>query len=236
MAEQQPEAQSSNMAQAEPTSYGKPPLRVSYKVPFSLRLRYTITSIAHFFRIMQPQQNYAESPEFLPIKNGQRVGSYRDSLSLLYLDPKTVNLARNHWRVAEIRTFKDKGTKVKHEYLVATLRDGGAGRGSSPDRAPDPRLLSQGHSIMRTRAPNLFRALATRRNARRRAAQRRERKGSLPEERRGRSRPSHVQVIRCQQARACSAHRVSGTRSIVFRFRSSSCWPAPSTIIQRNTR
>ena len=127
MAEQQPETQSSNMAQAEPTSYGKPPLRVSYKVPFSLRFRYTITSIAHFFRIMQPQQNYAESPEFLPIKNGQRVGSYRDSLSLLYLDPKTANLARNHWRVAEIRTYKDKGTKVKHEYLVASLSDGDKG-------------------------------------------------------------------------------------------------------------
>ena len=72
----------------------------------------------------QPQQNYAESPEFLPIKNGQRVGSYRDSLSL---DPKTANLARNHWRVAEIRMFKDKGTKVKHECLVATLSDGDKG-------------------------------------------------------------------------------------------------------------
>ncbi|KAF8695507.1 hypothetical protein AX14_001777 [Amanita brunnescens Koide BX004] len=123
MAGQQPEAQSSNMAQAKPTSYGKPPLRVSYKAPFSLRLRYTITSIAHFFRIMQPQQNYAESPEFLPIKNGQRVVSYRDSLSLLYLDPKSVHLARDQWKVAEIKTYKDKGTKVKHEYLVATLRD-----------------------------------------------------------------------------------------------------------------
>jgi hypothetical protein len=31
------------MAQVEPTSYGKPPMRVSYKAPFSLRLRYTIS-------------------------------------------------------------------------------------------------------------------------------------------------------------------------------------------------
>ena len=151
MTEQQPEAQSSSMAQVEPTSYGKPPLRVSYKVPFSLRLRYTFTSIAHFFRIMQPQQNYAESPEFLPIKNGQRVGSYRDSLSLLYLDPKTVNLARNRWKVAEIKTYKDKGTKVKHEYLVATLSDGDRGEVllRIERRIQDSSAKTFGKSIMR---------------------------------------------------------------------------------------
>ena len=128
MTEQQPEAQSSNMAQAKPTSYGKSPLRVSYKVPFSLRLRYAITSIAHFFRIMQqPQQNYAESPEFLPIKNGERVNSYCTSLRMLYINPKTAHLARNHWKVAEIKTYKDQSTAVKHEYLIATLSDGDEG-------------------------------------------------------------------------------------------------------------
>jgi hypothetical protein len=127
MTEQQPEAQSSNMAQAESTSYGKSPLRVSYKVPFSLRLRYAITSIAHFFRIMPPQPNYAESPEFLPIKNGERVGSYCTSLRMLYINPKMAHLDRKHWKVAEIKTYKDKSTTVKHEYLIATLSDGDRG-------------------------------------------------------------------------------------------------------------
>ena len=129
MTEQQPEAQSSNMAQAEPTSYGKPPLRVSYKVPFSLRLRYTITSIARFFRIMkQPEQNYAEIPEFLPIKNGERVGSYCTSLRMLYIDPETSHLSLDHWQLVDIKTYKDKGSKYKHEYLIATLSDGAMGR------------------------------------------------------------------------------------------------------------
>ena len=129
MTEQQPEAQSSNMAQAEPTSYGKPPLRVSYKVPFSLRLRYTITSIVHFFRIMkQPQQNYAEIPEFLSIKNGEQVGSYCTSLCMLYIDPKTTHLSRDRWQVVDIKTYKDNGSKYKHEYLIATLSDGGIGK------------------------------------------------------------------------------------------------------------
>ena len=129
MTEQQPEAQSSNMAQAEPTSYGKPPLRVSYKVPISLHLRYTITSIAHFFRIMkQSEQNYAEIPEFLPIKNGERVGSYCTSLRMLYIDPETSHLSLDHWQLVDIKTYKDKGSKYKHEYLIATLSDGAMGR------------------------------------------------------------------------------------------------------------
>ena len=127
MTEQQPEAQSSKMVQAKPTSYDKSPLRVSYKVPFSLRFRYTITSIAHFFRIMPSQQNYAESPEFLPIKNGERVVSYCTSLRMLYINPKTTHLARDHWKVAEIMTYKDRSTTVKHEYLIATLSDGDKG-------------------------------------------------------------------------------------------------------------
>ena len=116
------------MAQAKPTSYGKSPLRVSYKVPFSLRFRYAITSIARFFRIMQqPQPNYVDSPEFLPIKNGNRVDAYSGSLSLVYINPKTVRLARDHWKVAEIKTYKDKSSAFKHEYLIARLVDGDKG-------------------------------------------------------------------------------------------------------------
>ena len=66
--------------------------------------------------MQQPQLNYAESPEFLSIKNGQQVSSYRDSLSLLYINPKTVHLARNRWKVAEIKTYKDMSTKAKHDF------------------------------------------------------------------------------------------------------------------------
>ncbi|KAF8704799.1 hypothetical protein AX14_013916 [Amanita brunnescens Koide BX004] len=77
--------------------------------------------------MQQPRQNYAKSPEFLPIKNGQRVASYRDSLSLVYIYPNTAHLPRNRWTLFEIKTYKDKGTKVKHEYLIATFHDGGHG-------------------------------------------------------------------------------------------------------------
>ncbi|KAF8670826.1 hypothetical protein AX14_005784 [Amanita brunnescens Koide BX004] len=123
MQEQQPEAQSSSIAQITSAGYGEPPLWVSYKVPFSLRLRYTITSIAHLFRIMQqPSPNYAASREFVPIKNGNHVDSYSESLRLMYTDPATVHLARDRWKVAEIKTYKDKDTTVKHEYLIAALK------------------------------------------------------------------------------------------------------------------
>ena len=118
------------MAQAASSGYGKPPLRVSYKVPFSLRLRHAITSLAHFLRIMQqPSPNYAASPEFATIKNGNRVDSYSESLRLMYTDPATVHLARDRWRVAEIKTYKDKDTAVKHEYLVAALKLDGEEKG-----------------------------------------------------------------------------------------------------------
>lgn len=78
--------------------------------------------------MQQTHQRYAESPEFLPIKNGQRVGSYHNSLSLLYIDPKLVHLARDRWKVDEIKTYKDRGAKQKHEDLVATLNDGDGGK------------------------------------------------------------------------------------------------------------
>ena len=111
------------MAQAASTGYGKPPLRVSYKVPFSLHLGHAITSIAHFFRIMQqPSPNHTALLEFMTIKNGNCVDSYSESLRLMYTDPATVHLAHNHWKVAEIKTYKDKDTKVKHEYLIAVLK------------------------------------------------------------------------------------------------------------------
>ncbi|KAF8649480.1 hypothetical protein AX14_008676 [Amanita brunnescens Koide BX004] len=72
--------------------------------------------------MQQPSPNYSTSPEFLPIKNGNHVDSYSESLLLMYTDPETVHLAHDHWRVAEMKTFKDKDTKVKHEYLIAMLK------------------------------------------------------------------------------------------------------------------
>ena len=123
MAEQQPVAQSSNMAQAKPAAtYEKSTLRISYKVPFSVRLRYTLSSVAHFFRIMeQPKQ--VQDKEFKPLNNVYRVDSYRDYLCLLYAKPTNSDLSREHWKVVEINTYKDGKTKVRHEYLIAKLQD-----------------------------------------------------------------------------------------------------------------
>jgi hypothetical protein len=80
---------------------------------------------AHFSRIMQPAYQDAEDAEEIqPLKHGCRfVNSYRDRLTTLYSKPETQHLPRNRWMVSEIRTYKDRKTKVKHEYLVATLKD-----------------------------------------------------------------------------------------------------------------
>ena len=127
MAEQQPVAQSSNMAQATkpaPT-YGKSALRVSYKVPLSVRLRYTLSSIARFLRMTK--SIHFQSKEFKPLNNAYRVDSYRDYLCLLYATPKNSKLSRSHWKATEINTYKDHSTKVRHEYLIANLSDGNGG-------------------------------------------------------------------------------------------------------------
>ena len=109
------------MAQVKPAPiYGKSSLRVSYKVPFSVRFRYTLNSIAHFFRIMD-QPRPIISIEFKPLNNVYRVDSYRDYLCLLYAKPKHADLSREHWKVIEINTYKDGGTSVRHEYLIAKL-------------------------------------------------------------------------------------------------------------------
>ena len=98
-------------------------MRVIYKVPFSL------SSLQHHFHrplllIMQPPQpNYAESPEFLPIRNKMDVVHYSHCLWLLYIKPETSQLARYRWKVSSIKMYMNKGTKVKHEYLIATLND-----------------------------------------------------------------------------------------------------------------
>ena len=78
--------------------------------------------------MQRPQQNYAESPEFLPIKNKLKdVVHYSHCLWLLYIKPEMTHLARYHWKVAEVKTYINKSTEVKHECLIATLNDGDKG-------------------------------------------------------------------------------------------------------------
>ena len=125
MTEQQPQAHSSDVPQEEPANNGKLILRLSYKVPFHVRLRSTINSIARFLRIMQrPYENPEDADEFRPIKHGYRfVDSYRDRLTLLYSKPETQHLDRKRWLISEIHTYKDRKTRVKHEYLIANVND-----------------------------------------------------------------------------------------------------------------
>ena len=125
MAEQQPPAHISDVPQEESANNGKVVLRLSYKVPFHVRLRSTINSVARFLRIMhRPYQNPEDADEFRPIKHGYRfVDSYRDRLTLLYSKPETLHLDRKRWMISEIRTYKDKKTRVLHEYLIATVYD-----------------------------------------------------------------------------------------------------------------
>jgi hypothetical protein len=162
--EQQPVAQSSNMTQA--ANYGKCVLQVSYKVPLSLRLRYTFSSIAHFFRIMSKKEpNYTESKEFEPLKNVCLANNYKTYLSRLYMLPDYAKLSREHWKVIEVSTYKDRGSKVEHEYLVAKLSDGDKGavylrierriRASSVKEAIGKHVLGRGTRQPRQTDPTL---------------------------------------------------------------------------------
>lgn len=74
---------------------------------------------------MQPAyQDPEDAEEFLPIKQGyQFADSYCDRLTLLYSRPETQHLSRERWRASEICTYRDRRKNVKHEYLVATLKD-----------------------------------------------------------------------------------------------------------------
>ena len=122
MAEQQSQAHSSNVLQEAPAN---DTIRLSYEVPLPVRLRSTFNSVARFLgNMQQAYQDPADAEEFLPIKHGYRfVDSYRDRLILLYSRPETQHLSRERWKASEIRTYKDKKTRVTYEYLVATLND-----------------------------------------------------------------------------------------------------------------
>jgi len=125
MTEQQPQASSSDAPQEESVNIRKPILRISYKVPLSVRLRSILNTVSSFFRTMKAPYNSPENAEeLLPIRHGYRfVDSYPDRLRLLYAEPETQHISQSRWQVTAIRTYKDKKTKVRHEYLVATLFD-----------------------------------------------------------------------------------------------------------------
>ncbi|KAF8333001.1 hypothetical protein F5887DRAFT_922152 [Amanita rubescens] len=75
----------------------------------------------------QKEPDYSQSKEFKPLNDVFRVNSYRDYLCLLYAKPMNSNLSREHWNVTEISIYKDRRSRVQHEYLVAKLSDGARG-------------------------------------------------------------------------------------------------------------
>jgi len=52
------------------------------------------------------------------------IDSYCTSLKNLYMARKTHKLNRARWLVTDISTYKDKSGAAKHEYLVATVKNG----------------------------------------------------------------------------------------------------------------
>ncbi|KAF8351696.1 hypothetical protein F5887DRAFT_22 [Amanita rubescens] len=70
--------------------------------------------------------NPGDEGEFEPFQDGQRsLNHYRDSLCILYTaEADSYELRFERWKVFKIRTYKDRGTLAKHEYLVATLCNG----------------------------------------------------------------------------------------------------------------
>ncbi len=112
--------------QTNPTTYNVPVLYVSYKVSFYTRFFYTLSAMTRFLGIPSKSQgtNPQESAEIRPINHGHRyLESYRDRLCSIYTEPAYTHLSFERWQVSEIRTYKDKGSQVKHEYLVATVHD-----------------------------------------------------------------------------------------------------------------
>ena len=76
---------------------------------------------------MSAQANPSNAEEFAELLKLNRYGvrHYRDALCILYAKAENYQLSLDRWKVSMIRTYKDKATVVKHEYLVATLRDAG---------------------------------------------------------------------------------------------------------------
>ena len=84
-------------------------------------LPYNIDTVARV--IMSVNPNDAEEFAELHKLNRYGVRHYRDALCILYTKAENYELSIDRWKVSSIRTFKDKGSLVKHEYLVATLFD-----------------------------------------------------------------------------------------------------------------
>ena len=120
------EGQVPGTMQTNSTTYNMPVLYVSYKVSFYTRLLNTLNAMTGFLGISSKSQspNPQEAPEIKPINHGHRyLESYRDRLCSLYTEPAYTRLSFERWKVSEIRTYKDTGSPVKHEYLVARVHD-----------------------------------------------------------------------------------------------------------------
>lgn len=112
--------------QTNSMTYNMPVLYVSYKVSFYTHLLCTLNAMTSgLLGISRSRStNPQEAPEIRPINHGHRyLESYRDRLCSLYTEPACAHLSFDRWKVSEIRTYKDKGSQVKHEYLVATVHD-----------------------------------------------------------------------------------------------------------------
>ncbi len=113
--------------QTNSTTYNMPVLYVSYKVPLYTRFLNTLNAMTASFlgiSLRSRSTNPQEAPEIQPINHGHRyLESYRDRLCSLYTEPAYADLGFDRWQVSEIRTYKDKGSQLKHEYLVATVHD-----------------------------------------------------------------------------------------------------------------
>ncbi|KAK2464979.1 hypothetical protein APHAL10511_003055 [Amanita phalloides] len=64
-----------------------------------------------------------DAEEFNFVHEVGSVDNYRHRLCLVYTDPKKTHVHFHRWDVAEVRTYKNKGCSVRHEYLVARLLD-----------------------------------------------------------------------------------------------------------------
>ena len=74
---------------------------------------------------MSVGMNPSDAEEFAELLKNRYSGvhHYRDALCILYAKAENYQLSLDRWKVSKIRTFKDKDSLVKHEYLVATLFD-----------------------------------------------------------------------------------------------------------------
>ena len=110
------------MLHADSMDYIMTVLDISHQVPL-----YFLCTIDIIARVIMSVAwtNPGDAEEFELLRNGYRgsLHHYLDRLRNLYTKPENYQISFNRWKVSEIRTYKDNGTAVQHEYLVATLSD-----------------------------------------------------------------------------------------------------------------